>query len=303
MTPETTSSKKDTLAIILAAILWGTSFLFVKTSVDYFQDFFVGLFYRMLFAFLTSIIAFLIINFRILRTNLFYFKRPSVYILSILNIGGYFFQFLGATWTISSKIALLINATAIFVPIISYFLLKENFNYKKVVGIFIGVIGLIFLTTGGNFQTLLEGEFLGDLFCLIGGLFWAFYIVLSRKLLHDGKTDYKPLNIALSTTILSFIFLIPLVPFYSGFLSPTFTFTLQIWLELLYMGTFCTVLAYILYFAGMRSISATSAAFILLLEPTIAVILGIILLSEVFAIFSIIGAFLILGAIIIVNLS
>ncbi|HUY00760.1 MAG TPA: DMT family transporter [Candidatus Deferrimicrobium sp.] len=305
---ESSSSKKSYIALIATAAIWGTSFLFITTSVEAVGDnYFVSLFFRLLFGLLSSAILFLVLNIKVMRSQLFYFKRKVVYILAFLNFGGLFFQFIAATLTVSHKLALLVNCHVIFVPFISYLMLKERLNYKRIIGIIIGIIGLILLVTGGNFQTLLEGELLGDIYCLIAAVFWAFYIVLTRKLFYkneeNSKSIYKPLNLSLITTILSFILLLPLIPFYFSTFGITQSFTLNIWLQFLYLGIICSTFAYLLYFYGLKSISATNASFILLVEPTVAIILGILILSEVFLIFSIIGASLIITSIAILSLT
>jgi len=298
---QSTNSRNGIIFTVLSAIIWGTSFIFVKITVDE-LDYFISLFVRMFFALLSSLLMFLIINARNLRANLFYFRKGYVYLLTLLNVCGYFFQFWGATLTESAKISLLVSSNSILVPIFAYFLIRENLNYKKLIGLSLGFIGIVFLTTGADFQTLLQGEFIGDLLCLTGGIFWALYIVLSRKVLIEKDVVYQPLNLSLITTMFCFLFLLPLIPFYSTsfFLYPSIT--TDLWLDLIYLGLFASTIAYTLYYIGLKSISASKSAFILLLQVVIATLIGTLLNGEVFNPFHIIGAILILAAIIIVNL-
>jgi len=296
-----TSSRNGILFTVLSATIWGTSFIFVKITVDE-LDYFISLFVRMFFAFLSSLILFLIINAKNFRANLFYFRKGNVYLLTFLNIGGYFFQFWGAALTESAKMALLVNSTSILVPIIAYFLIKENLNYKKILGLCLGFSGLVFLTTGGDFQTLFQGEFIGDLLCFAGGVFWALYIVLSRKVLIKKDEGYQPLNLSLITTMFCFLFLFPLIPLYSTSFLLYPSITTDLWLDLIYLGLFANTIAYTLYYIGLKSISASKSAFILLLEVVIASLIGILLRGEIFNTFHIFGAILIIAAIIIINL-
>ncbi|MDD1776679.1 MAG: DMT family transporter [Candidatus Helarchaeota archaeon] len=295
------NSRNGIIFTALSATIWGTSFIFVKITVDELGIFF-SLFIRMFLAFLSSAILFIIMNRQVIHANLFYFKRSYVYLITLLNVGGYFFQNLGATITGSAKIALLVNSTSFMVPIISYFILKEIFNYKKGIGLVVGFSGLFFLTTGGDFQTLLQGSIIGDLFCLLGGLCWALYIVFSRKLLIQKDEGYQPLNLSFVTIMLSFLFLFPLIPMYLTSFAQITSITADLWLELTYLGIFTTTIAYTLYYIGLKSISATKSAFILLLEVVFATLIGILLIGEIFNIFHIFGAILIIAAIIIINL-
>lgn len=309
MSTPSSSSKKGVLALIAAGIIWGTSFLYIDSTVDQLNLVYVGagyaisLFYRLFFAFISSLIVFVVINIKTMKSKLFYFKRKSVYLLTLLNVGGYFFQFLGASLTESANLALLVNANIILVPVVSYFWLNESLNYRKIGGIVIGVIGLFFVTTGGFFVTLLEGELIGNLISIGAGICWALYILLSRKVLRPKDSEYAPLNMSLITTVLSFAFLIPLLfvyftPLTSSLLLPSFP-----WWEFIYLGIVCTTIAYSFYYLGVKTVSATKTTFILLLETIVGVFLGIYVGLEVFTIFTAIGAGFVLVSIIIISLS
>lgn len=304
MSIQSASSKKGILSLIAAGLLWGTSFLLVDNTVDQLNQVYEGagyaisLFARLFFAFLSSLIIFTVFNIKMIKSQLFYFKRKNVYILTLINAGGYIFQFLAASFTESARLALLVNASIILVPILSYLWLHESMNYRKISGILIGVIGLGLVT-----RASLEGELVGNLISLLGGICWALYIVLGRKILAQEDTEYTSLNLSLTTTVLTFVFLIPLLfiyytPFTTAFTIPSFP-----WWELVYLGIVCTTIAYSLYYIGLKSVSATKTTYILLLETVLGVFLGIILGAEIFTIFTVIGAALIFASIIIINVS
>ncbi len=305
--PET--SKRGILAVLAAAIIWGTSFLLIDKTVDQLDLIYEGvgyaisLFYRLLFAFLSSLLVYIAVNVRQLKSELFYFKRRNVYVLTLLNVGGYFFQFLGAALTESAKLALLVNANIILVPILSYLWLHESMNYRKVGGMMMGVVGLFLVTTGGLFGPIVEGELVGNLISMCGGLCWAVYIVLSRKMLAQQEAEYKPLNLSLVTTFLSFVVLLPLLFIYYGPLTaivfqPSFP-----WWELVYLGIICTTLAYIFYSIGIKLVSATNACYLLLAETIVGVFLGIFVGGDLFTVYTIIGTVLVFASIIVINLS
>ncbi len=176
-------------------------------------------------------------------------------------------------------------------------------NYRKISGIVIGTVGLFLVTTGGFLITLLEGELFGNLISLCAGICWGVYIVLSRKVLAQKDTKYAPLNLSLTTTILSFLFLIPLLfiyytPFSSTIYLPSFP-----WWEFIYLGIVCTTIAYSFYYIGIKSLSATKTAYLLLIETVLGVFLGILLGNEIFTVFTAIGAALVFTAIIVINIS
>ncbi len=69
------------------------------------------------------------------------------------------------------------------------------------------------------------------------------------------------------------------------------------WLVLIYLSIVPTALAYALYVRGMRSVRATTAATITLLEPLGSALLAILLLGERFTATGIVGAALLIGSI------
>ncbi|WP_239026898.1 DMT family transporter [Geomonas oryzisoli] len=58
------------------------------------------------------------------------------------------------------------------------------------------------------------------------------------------------------------------------------TYTPQAWMLLVYLGTIPTAIAYLLFFNGMRSTSATAASISTLVEPMVATLLAWILFGE-----------------------
>jgi len=109
--------------------------------------------------------------------------------------------------------------------------------------------------------------------------------------------------LSLVTTILSFLFLLPFVPLFISSFALFSSIIILSWLELIYLGLLTTTIAYTLYYFGLKSISATKSAFILLLEIIIAIFIRIFIRGEIFNIFHILGVVLIIIVIIIVNLA
>lgn len=294
--------KNGVLPLIIASILWGTTYIFFKYYVEE-TNFFIPWFFRLLFALISALPLFIILNRkRSIRSQVFYFKQKGVYLLAFLSILSSFSQMLGATLTTSSKNALFINSYVIFIPVLSYFLLKDKINAKHLVGILIGLLGLFFLTSTTNLFNYSGGVFLGDILCFLGGILWAFYIILSKKLMDNTKIHFEPLNLALSSLIISFILILPFIPFQYHTFSQIPTYPLETWLSFAYLGVICTSVGYIFYYRGLEKISATGTSFILLLQIIVAIFLGIFFLSEVLSMFQVFGTVLLLSAIVITNL-
>lgn len=72
------------------------------------------------------------------------------------------------------------------------------------------------------------------------------------------------------------------------------------WLVLIYLSIVPTALAYALYVRGMRSVRATTAATITLLEPLGSALLAILLLGERFTATGMVGAALLIASIVVI---
>lgn len=80
------------------------------------------------------------------------------------------------------------------------------------------------------------------------------------------------------------------------------TYTPLAWMLLVYLGTIPTALAYVLFFIGMRSTSATAASIGTLLEPMVATLLAWFLLGERFTPVGFLGIALLGGSLLLLYL-
>lgn len=80
-------------------------------------------------------------------------------------------------YTSVSSSVLFTNLQVIFVLLFSILLLKEEVNWKAIVGILVALLGSSFIAHGDS----QNGRLLGDMMALLSGLFVAVYILVGRK--------------------------------------------------------------------------------------------------------------------------
>ncbi len=73
------------------------------------------------------------------------------------------------------------------------------------------------------------------------------------------------------------------------------------WGAILFIALFCTVIATIALYLGVKEIGASRASIICTFEPVVAALLGILILKETLTVFQAAGAVLIIAAVVIVN--
>ncbi|MGA2682329.1 MAG: EamA family transporter [Candidatus Bathyarchaeia archaeon] len=282
---------KAVFLTILAGALWGTSFPIIKIGLAY-TDPFAFLFWRFLVSSISLVVIMVLLRkleFKVGDTKLLVF-------LGIANGAGYLLQYVGMNYTTAAKAALFINLSAMWVALLSPKLLGERFSKIKILGIFFGLVGIVFVSTNLDFSSLMGGQIAGDVMLVTSGVAWAVFMVYNKRLLMNSTSaTFQSMTWVLVFTMLS------ILPF--SFLAGSRFFALSesAWLAVFYTAIVCWVVPYYLWLEGLKHLSASTSTVLLLSEIVIAVLLSILVLKEPITIFSTIGALLIIIAIALVS--
>ena len=290
--PLLTTKTKAVFFTILAGALWGTSFPIIKIGLQTIDPF-TFVFWRFLVsaaALVTVMLALRKMEFKVANKKLLVF-------LGITNAAGYLLQYVAMNYTTAAKAALFINLSAMWVALLSPKLLGETFSRKKILGVLVGLTGVVFVSTNLNFSSMGEGQLLADLTLIVSGLTWAVFMVYNKKLvMNSTSATFQSMTWVLVLTFLS------IAPF--AVLSGPGFFELSgwAWLAIFWTAIVCWVLPYYLWLEGLKHLSASVSTVLLLSEIVVAVILSIVVLKEPITIFSTIGAFFIIIAIVLVSI-
>lgn len=159
--------------LILAPIIWGSSFVVMKHSLDSFTPF-----YLLAFRFTAAAIILGLVFWKSWRVmDREYFKGG--FIIGTLLFLAYAFQTFGLDRTTSGKNAFLTAVYCVIVPFLYWVIARKRPDRWNVLAAFICVvgIGLVSLSNEGGNLTIN----LGDLLTLVGGLFFAAHIVAVNK--------------------------------------------------------------------------------------------------------------------------
>ena len=277
--------RRDAFLVILASVLWGTSFPGSKFVVDTVSPLFltfarlgVGalLGFAVLFALRTLDVSFL--------------RDPWVWGLAAINAAAFDLQNSGIALTTASKTALLVNVNIVFIAILMALVYKERLSPTKVGGIVVGLFGVVVLATKLNPATLSGGVFLGDLIVFASGVLWSFYVIGTKRMVDRGG-DY----IALTTCVLAATSVLAAVPL--AFIGGGLPGRADSWLGIAYLGLVPTFTPLLLYTLSMRTISPTISAILVLLEVVVASVLSFLFLQDVLDAYTVTGgALILLGA-------
>jgi drug/metabolite transporter (DMT)-like permease len=278
-------------ATVLASLIWGTSFPVIKIGLSY-VDSYSFAFFRLLIA-STAVLA---VAIPLKRFKPALFKNKIIWFLGISNALGFVLQYVGMNYTTASKTVLLVDSDVVIVAILSWLVFKEKFSNKMKAAVGMGFVGAALLASGGSLSELAGGELLGDILVFLAGVAWAFFMVWNKSLLTKGVDAVATIACVMPVTA---VFLFPSMLV----LGTTTISTMPVlgWGAVVFTGVFCSATAYFLWMLGLKAMTVTTSAIILLLEVLFALILSFTFLGETFTIIGIIGAFLILVSILLVS--
>ncbi|TAJ98934.1 MAG: DMT family transporter, partial [Candidatus Manganitrophaceae bacterium] len=213
------------------------------------------------------------------------------FLLGLLIFSGFLLQTLGLQETTTSKSAFITTMMVIFTPLFQLILLKRRPKWANLVGVIVVSVGLWFLTapSGGGLNR-------GDLLTLFCAIVFGLFIVLL-----DWTT--RRYDVLLLTFLQIFCPAVCgwiLLPFFE---QPVFRPTQAALITLGYTAFLATVVTGYIQTRYQRDTTPTRAALIFAIEPLWAAILGFFFLGERLGGWGILGGGLIIGGVLISELS
>ena len=279
--------------ILLAATLWGTAGIFVRTAAVLKVTEMELVFGRSFFtAIFIAVIMLLkdINSFKIKFRDLWLFVCAGIFSIILFNFSYY------TTMSLStiSVAAVLLYTSPFFVVIISRFLFGKKLTANKCTACVVAFFGCTLVS--GIFDKAQRIGAKALIFGLLTGLGYALYTIFSELLLNRG---YKTLTITFYVFFFSAICcsLFVNVPKTVGY---TFS-NLNAFTLISLMALINTVIPYILYTVGLSGVDVSIAPIIATVEPVVATVVGAVIFKESITFFGIIGILLVLFSVLILN--
>jgi drug/metabolite transporter (DMT)-like permease len=259
-----------TVAILAAILFWGSSFAAMKVTIAEVGPWTV-MWVRMAVAFLV-IVPFLRrlwpLPYRSGDWKLifpFVLFQPCLYFTLEAN---------ALRFTSSSQAGVISASVPLLVAFGSYFTLGEKVSRATVLGLFISLGGVMWLTLAGDPSEAASDPVLGNLLEFGAMMAAVGYVLLVKRL----SERYNPWSLTAMQIVAGSLFFLPgAVPLFTGkFEALTFA---QI-AALVYLGAFVTLGAFGFYNYGIAHIPANRAAAFVNLIPVVAVMLGWSVLGE-----------------------
>ena len=275
------------LKLILTMLLWGGTFITGRLAVQT-----VGVFTAAFLRFAIAALLLLLIQSTTRKNRSPTFSsRPSpkgfsksrlsislgILLMGLTGIFAYNAFFLGGLKLLpASRASLIVALNPIAIALASSLLFKEPLSKLKITGILTSLIGVSIIISRGNPLELIKtGIGLGDWLLLGCVVSWVSYTLVGKKVL----THVSSLTATTYSCIAGCLMLFP-IALHEGLIHDLHRASLTSLLSIAYMGIFGTVLAFLWYADGLRTLGASRTAIFTNLVPTSAVLMGVFLLGE-----------------------
>lgn len=258
------------LAILTTVVLWGISFISIKIVVDVLPPMTFALIRFMI----ASVILLIIFKIKEPKTRLAKKDIPLMMLGGFIGVTLYFyFENYGIQLTTASVASIIIATIPIFSLIAEAIVFKSKLTLKKIIGVIVSVIGVYFII-GGNVRELISSNSrLGYIMMFAAVFAWVVYSLVTKPLFDK----YSQLAIVYYQTIFGTIFLTPFVLFE----SPQWNLiNSSIILNVIYLGVFCSALAYYLYVYALDHLGISVSSLYLNVIPLVTIIGSYFILHE-----------------------
>ena len=194
--------------------------------------------------------------------------------------------------------AWIVSTTPVFMALLGWLVLKERIGWRKITGIALAFAGVLLVVSKGNLASVSIGKFgaPGDRLILISAVNWAVFSVLSRRGLKSHSASLMMFY------VMTFGWIFTSILFFTNTgLGELAGLTDKGWLGILFLGVFCSGLAYIAWYDALQVLSAAQTGVFLYIEPLVAVVVAFFILSEAITPISMMGGGVILFGVWLVN--
>lgn len=274
------------MAVIIAILLWSTSFVGTKIAYNSFPPLTLGA--------ARFVIASVILGAIMLSRK--EFIKPAPKDMGLMTLSGilgttlYFaLENIGLELTTASSAALIVASYPAITALLEFIFFRIKISWLKGLGIVMAVVGVYQISGGSSGES--SGQLTGNLILILAGVVFAAYNFTTRKVVKN----YSMVTVSFYQTIAGTLAFIPLALIErSRWQVPSEE---SLWM-LLYLGVFCSVAAFMLYNYGLRNLSSGTAMALMNLVPLFGVLFSTVFLHEVLHIVDLIGGMIIIVGVI-----
>ena len=272
------------ILIVLATIIWGSSFVIVKDVTTMLSPAWILV---VRFAAAALILAVALLKYRGL-----FFERSHVgygLLFGVAMFLAYYTQTIGITDTTPGKNAFLTGTYCVIVPFLAWLLLRRRPNRYNIVAAVLCIAGIGFISLDGS----LTMRF-GDIMTLVCAFFYALHIILVAQFSQDRNIYVLTMWQFTGVTLCALAAGLAFEPIPDWTALPA-----DCWLSLAYLAVACTTVALLFQNIGQAHLPPASASLLLSLEAVFGVAFSVALGAETLTLRIVVGFALVFAAIVV----
>ncbi|MBQ3587223.1 MAG: DMT family transporter [Oscillospiraceae bacterium] len=273
--------KKGVLAVVAASFLYGIMPIFTKRVLMEGMTSGSVVFYRLFFSAVFSFI-FLMVTRTDIRIEAIQLVHLAVF--GIIGFGATMALLTVAYSLIPTGLATMLHFTyPLFVTVVMTVVFREKMSRLKLISCLCALGGLALMA---DFSRL---SVMGIVLAVCSGITYACYVIANRK---SSFSNLPGMVIVFYVSCFAAVFFGIKAVIAKEFMLPKNGLCLCL---LLIIAIFCTIITLFLLTYGIKTLGASTASVLNMLEPVISLIAGVIIYKESVTLFSIIGAVLVVA--------
>ncbi|MDO4726631.1 MAG: DMT family transporter [Porphyromonadaceae bacterium] len=281
---------KAYIALILAQIFWGISFVWTKELLNNEFNVVFVITVRLLISFaLLLAIAFITGQIESIKKD----DRKWFFLLAFFEP---FLYFIGENYGLklvdASYAAVFIAIIPVIVPFGLFFLYRQRLSWTNLLGVGISIVGVAILSFGNS----IAGTFsiAGVLLLLLAVFSAVGYNLILFKLFH-----YKPITIIIYQNIIAAVLYLPLFLFINTAELTAMRWTPNTVLALVMLAVFCSSIAFMGYSYAVKTIPIAKASVFANAIPVITIVFAVIIGQETLTISKVVGITIVISGLLI----
>lgn len=269
--------------MVISSAFWGASFIFTKRLflTDPAITPSIILTFRMLIASLITIPV-LAVTHRLepIRKGhlrfflLLAFAEPFLYSIC---------ETTGVKYVSGSLASIIVATIPLFIPFGMVLVYKEKLRVNAIIGVLLSLTGIALMSLNDDFSFTADPKGIALLACAV------FIAVCYTLTLVKILPHYHPVTITGYQNFIALFYFLPLMFVRDHSQLPLLSFSPNMWLCLIFLGLFCSALAYMFFNYGMRSLGATAGSVYNNIIPVFSLLLALLMGQETLSFMKVAG--------------
>jgi len=277
---------------VAVIIIWGVSFIATKYTLGEIKPLVIILFRQIIGVIV--LVLFAISTKKSFKITLRDFGLLAVF--SFIATIHLWIQITGLQYTSASNTGWIIGVTPVFMLILDLIFFKEKITSLQLTGIILSFFGLLLLVSKGDFTSINIISNKGDILVLISAGTWAIYSIVGKKI----TLNYSPLMTIIYLFLIMTVYIAPFT-INNENINAVLHLTISAWLAILFLGIFCSAIAYVLWAEAMNEMPASKVGVFLYVQPFITFFAAWILLNEQVTLLTMGSGIIIVSGVVLVN--